>query len=95
MGWDAEGRCLHTVSEDQTARIFSTCDSHWCEIARPQVGHRCSAVISAPHVPDRNGFQSSGMTPAPLPALQPELAPLSGNEGWWSGIVVLSSGQAH
>ena len=37
MGWDAQGRCLHTVSEDQTARIFSTCDAHWCEIARPQV----------------------------------------------------------
>ena len=48
MGWDAEGRCLHTVSEDQTARIFSTCDSHWCEIARPQVGHCGSTMIAAP-----------------------------------------------
>ena len=37
MGWDASGRCLHTVSEDQTSRIFSACRSHWCEIARPQV----------------------------------------------------------
>lgn len=38
MRWDAGGRCLHTVSEDQTSRIFSACKSHWCEIARPQVG---------------------------------------------------------
>ena len=49
MGWDAEGRCLHTVSEDQTARIFSTCDAHWCEIARPQVGLCGFPMICAPH----------------------------------------------
>ena len=38
MGWDASGRCLHTVSEDQTSRVLAACRSHWCEIARPQVG---------------------------------------------------------
>ena len=48
MGWDAQGRCLHTVSEDQTARIFSACDAHWCEIARPQVGRWGSSMINAP-----------------------------------------------
>lgn len=38
MRWDASGRCLHTVSEDQTSRMFSSSQSHWYEIARPQVG---------------------------------------------------------
>ena len=44
MGWDASGRCLHTVSEDQTSRIFSACRSHWCEIARPQVSNMAKAL---------------------------------------------------
>ena len=79
MGWDAEGRCLHTVSEDQTARIFSTCHSHWCEIARPQVGHRGSRRSIAPHMPDPG--RPSVMALAPPPALQPDRVPLSGNEG--------------
>ena len=56
MGWDAQGRCLHTVSEDQTARIFSTCDAHWCEIARPQVRHCGSSMNSAPRMPGLDGL---------------------------------------
>ncbi len=44
MGWEASGRCLHTVSEDQTSRIFSACRSHWCEVARPQVSFPPTAL---------------------------------------------------
>lgn len=46
MQWGADGQCLHTVSEDQTSRIFSALRSHWCEIARPQVwSHNKSALL--------------------------------------------------
>ena len=57
MGWDASGHCLHTVSEDQTSRIFSACRSHWWEIARPQVCPHApaSSVIRVPaHNPIRS-----------------------------------------
>ena len=45
MPWDAPGRCLHTDSEDQTSRIFSTSRAHWCEIARPQVSLMTSSGL--------------------------------------------------
>jgi hypothetical protein len=36
--WAADGACLLTVGEDQTARITTRLQGgHWCEIARPQV----------------------------------------------------------
>ena len=48
MQWGADGQCLHTVSEDQTSRIFSAFRSHWCEIARPQVcSHNKPAVLQS------------------------------------------------
>ena len=39
LAWGIDGRCLVSVSEDQTARIWSTVgdDGRWCELARPQV----------------------------------------------------------
>jgi elongator complex protein 2 len=36
--WGVDGRCLLSVSADQTARLFTDFDGHWCELARPQVG---------------------------------------------------------
>jgi hypothetical protein len=35
--WGVDGRCLLSVSADQTARLFTDFDGHWCELARPQV----------------------------------------------------------
>ena len=43
MCWAADGACLLSVSADQTARIFTTCQGSWCEIARPEV-RRCRCV---------------------------------------------------
>lgn len=48
--WAADGACLLTVSEDQTARMTTRlAGGHWCEIARPQVhGHDFSSVATLP-----------------------------------------------
>lgn len=55
--WSRDGLFLLTVSEDQTARIFTEsrpepgAPGEWCEIARPQIhGHdfSCAAMVSAP-----------------------------------------------
>ena len=37
LRWALDGSCLVTVSTDQTARISTIMDGHWCEMARPQV----------------------------------------------------------
>eukprot|EP00002_Diphylleia_rotans_P020562 TRINITY_DN3989_c0_g1_i2.p1 TRINITY_DN3989_c0_g1~~TRINITY_DN3989_c0_g1_i2.p1 ORF type:complete len:792 (-),score=139.94 TRINITY_DN3989_c0_g1_i2:378-2753(-) len=57
LSWDTDRNFLLSVSQDQTARIFSKwerdgSDTYWYEIARPQVhGHdlNCVAVISNKH----------------------------------------------
>lgn len=55
--WSRDGSFLLTVSEDQTARIFTESRSEpdvqgeWCEIARPQIhGHdfSCATMVSVP-----------------------------------------------
>ncbi len=60
MSWGVDGACLQTVSEDQTSRIFTTCNGHWCEVARPQVslipnpalisGQRCTRLPNPPAI---------------------------------------------
>lgn len=35
--WGVDGRCLQSVSTDQTARLFTSIRGHWCEVARTQV----------------------------------------------------------
>jgi elongator complex protein 2 len=35
--WAADGSCLLSVGRDQTARIFTQVQGHWCELSRPQV----------------------------------------------------------
>ena len=37
MCWAADGACVLSVSADQTARTFTSCQGSWCEIARPEV----------------------------------------------------------
>lgn len=38
LSWSFDGKILHTVSSDQTARILTqAADGQWLEIARPQV----------------------------------------------------------
>eukprot|EP00955_Chlamydomonas_euryale_P098070 365123-Chlamydomonas_euryale.AAC.10 len=48
--WAADGGCLLSVSEDQTARMFTRLrGASWCEVARPQVhGHDFTCVASVP-----------------------------------------------
>ena len=35
--WAMDGACVLSVGEDQTARVFTSVQGHWCEVARPQV----------------------------------------------------------
>lgn len=51
--WAADGACLLTASEDQTARITAQLHTgRWCELARPQVhGHDFSCVAALPGPP--------------------------------------------
>ena len=37
MAWGVDRKCLLSASADQTLRITAQCQSHWCELARPQV----------------------------------------------------------
>jgi elongator complex protein 2 len=47
--WGAGGRCLQSVSTDQTARLFTDVGGQWCELARTQVhGHDFSCLASIP-----------------------------------------------
>lgn len=43
--WGVDGRCLVTVGQDQTARIFTDVNGHWCELARSQVGIAFNCVF--------------------------------------------------
>lgn len=38
LAWGADGRCVQSVSCDQTARLFTDMGGEWCELARTQVG---------------------------------------------------------
>lgn len=37
MCWGMDGSCLLTASTDQTCRITTQSQGHWCQLARPQV----------------------------------------------------------
>ena len=37
MAWGVDGQCLLSASADQTLRITTQCQGHWCELARAQV----------------------------------------------------------
>eukprot|EP00798_Chlamydomonas_sp_ICE-L_P028012 gene28012-31109_t len=52
--WGVDGKCLMTVSTDQTARMFTTVGTqeHWCEMARMQVhGHDFTCLANVPCPP--------------------------------------------
>ncbi|KAI8476319.1 MAG: WD40 repeat-like protein [Monoraphidium minutum] len=47
--WGADGRCVQSVSADQTARLFTDVAGKWCELARTQVhGHDFSCIAAIP-----------------------------------------------
>ncbi|KAG1652116.1 hypothetical protein FOA52_015945, partial [Chlamydomonas sp. UWO 241] len=57
--WAADGRCVLSVGEDQTARVWTRVRAHWCEVARPQVhGHDFTCVASVPKA-DEDGAASA------------------------------------